>query len=140
MTEKYTIYTLIDITNSKNTNSKSKNIKEYNQQQNLNTMIQIIGLRSQPIQYDSLVLNAQDLAQYQFGNQFKGLHTVWEFQFVTEHSQVYEKDQDPVYFLKDDFDGGAFTPYLDDTVNFLSPTFETKNLDLRNIYFNKLVI
>ena len=99
--------------------------------------MQLIGLRSQPVQYNVIKLNAQDLAQYRFGSQFKGLHTVWKFDFVAEHSQVYEFDEDPVYFLKEDCDGAAFTPYLDETVNFLTSTFETKHHDKLNIYFSK---
>jgi len=137
LTEKYTAYTLVDITNSKNTNSKSNNIQEYNQQQNLNTIIQLIGLRSQPIDYSIQQLNAQDLVNYCFGNQFKGLHTVWKFNFVVEHSRVYEQNNDPVYFLKSDFDGVAFTPHLNETVNFITATFETFNKEVINVYFYK---
>jgi hypothetical protein len=138
LTEKYIAYTLVDITNSKNTNSRSTNTQEYNQQQNLNTFIQLIGLRSQPLEYSVKKLEAQDLVEYHFGNQFKGLHTVWKFYFEVEHSKIYEQDNDPVHFLKSDFEGVAFTPYLNETVNFLTSTFETKNVELVNVYFNKI--
>ena len=138
MTEKYIAYTLVDITNSNNTNSKTTNTHEYNQQQNLNTFIQLIGLRSQPINYTISKLDTQDLVNYRFGNQFKGLHSVWKFCFAIEHSRIYEQDDDPVYFLKSDFEGVAFTPYLNETVNFLTANFETKNLKTLNVYFIKV--
>lgn len=137
MSEKYIAYTLIDITKTGNTNPRSSKVDEYNQQQNLNTLIQLIGLRSQPIHTSVTKKEAQDLAQYQFGNQFNGLHTVWKFEFIIEHSQVYENNSDPVYFLCQDCDGAAFTPYLTETVNFLTATFETRNPQTLNIYFFK---
>lgn len=137
MEERYTVYTLVDITQTDVTNARSTDTKKYNQQQNLNTLIQLIGMRSQPIQLRVTVLTTQDVADYEFGTAFKGLHTVWKFDFVSEHVQVYEKDNDPVYFLKEDCDGAAFTPYLDETVNFLSNTFETKDTAAINTYFFK---
>lgn len=139
MQERYTVYTLVDITETNVTNARSTEVKQYNQQQNLNTLIQLIGLRSQPIQMSITVLETQDLVDYEFGNSFKGLHTVWKFEFASEHLQVYEKDNDPVFFLKEDCDGAAFTPYLDETVNFLSNTFETLDPTSVNIYFLKCV-
>lgn len=139
MQDKYTAYTLVDITDSKITNSNSKNTDGYNQQQNLNTLIQLIGLRSQPIHTSVLVQETQDLVNYKFGNAFKGLHTVWKFDFVSEHTDVYSNHNDSVYFLKEDCDGAAFTPYLNETVNFLSNTFETKDPEQLNIYFLKYV-
>lgn len=139
MRNKYSVYTLIDITHSNITNSRSENIEGYNQQQNLNTLIQLIGLRSQPVHYNVEVKTEQDLVDYSFGNAFKGLHTVWKFDFASEHSDVYLKDNDPVYFLKKDCDGVAFTPYLTETVNFLNNTFETTNKEILNIYFLKCV-
>lgn len=139
MQNKYNAYTLVDITNSEVTNSKSNNTDGYNQQQNLNTLIQLIGLRSQPIHYSVIVKTEQDLVDYRFGKAFNGLHTVWKFEFVSEHSDVYLKDDDPVHFLVEDCDGVSFTPYLDETVNFLTNSFETKNSELLNIYFLKCV-
>lgn len=133
------MYTLVDITNSQVTNSRSENTNGYNQQQNLNTLIQLIGLRSQPVYYTVTIDKQQDLVDYRFGNAYKGLHTVWKFEFATEHSDVYLKDDDPVHFLVEDCDGASFTPYLDETVNFLTNSFETKNPELLNIYFLKYV-
>jgi hypothetical protein len=137
--EKYTAYTLIDITNSNITSTKSDDINGYNQQQNLNTLIQLIGLRSQPMMYSSTALETQDIAKYEFGSAYSGLHTVWKFEFASEHSQAYTKNDDELYFLKQDCDGAAFTPYLNETVNFMSNTFETYNQEYLNIYFLKYV-
>tara|TARA_R110000868_G_scaffold355613_1_gene617164 strand:+ start:8387 stop:8650 length:264 start_codon:yes stop_codon:yes gene_type:complete len=78
---------------------------------------------------------AQDLAEYRFGKQFTGLHSVWKFKFTVEHSGVFNLNTNPVHFLIQDFDGVAFTPYLGETVNFSSSTFETIDPKLLNIYF-----
>ena len=70
MTNQYISYTLVDITNNLNT----KNIAAYNQKQNLNTFIQLAGLRSQPISFIVTCLKAQDLADYRFGSSYSGQH------------------------------------------------------------------
>jgi hypothetical protein len=139
LTQKYTAYTLIDITNSGVTSPRSSDNAGYNQHQNLNTIIQLIGLRSQPLHYSVALLETQDLVNFNFGKQFSGLHNVWKFEFVSEHSDVYSKDNDPVYFLTEDCDGVAFTSHLNETVTFSSNTFETKDKDKLNIYFLKYV-
>jgi len=133
LTNQYISYTLVDITNNLNT----KNIAAYNQKQNLNTFIQLAGLRSQPISFIVTCLKAQDLADYRFGSSYSGLHRVWKIEFVVEHSDVYTFNDNPVHFLENDFDGVAFTPYLRDTANFVTNTFETYDKKLLNIYFKK---
>ena len=64
----YSAYTLIDITNT-NVNQYKDQIIQSNQQQNLNTLIQSIGLRSQPINPEVSVLMAQDIVNFGFGKQ-----------------------------------------------------------------------
>lgn len=139
MTEKYTAYTLVDITQSGITNYRSANTHGYNQQQNLNTLIQAIGMRSQPLDITVLPVLAQDLVNYDFGSAYKGLHTVWKFDFVSEHSNVFAQGTDLVHFLKADCDRIVFTPYLDETVNFLNASFDTQSAEKLNIYFLKYV-
>jgi hypothetical protein len=78
------------------TNSKSTNTHGYNQQQNLNTLLQVISLRSQPIEIQVSKLIAQDVVKYGFGKQFNGLHTVWQLDFISEHSNVFSKDTNSV--------------------------------------------
>lgn len=135
MTQKYTAYTLVDITNSNITNYRTTDINGYNQQQNLNTLVQSIGMRSQPMDMSITVLKAQDLVNYSFGSAYSGLHTVWKFDFVSEHSNVFSKNDDNVYFLKQDCNRVAFTPYLNETVNFLNNIFDTISEEYLNIYF-----
>ena len=53
----YVAYTLIDITNTNETKI-ARNKLHFFQQQNLNTLIQTIGLRSQPLDVEVLPLMA----------------------------------------------------------------------------------
>jgi hypothetical protein len=139
LTEKYTAYTLVDITKSDITNYRSNDTHGYNQQQNLNTLIQSIGMRSQPLDVTVEVLETQDIAKYAFGSAFSGLHTVWKFDFTSEHNNVFTNNNDDIYFLKQDCNRVAFTPYLDETVNFLNNVFDTNTSEYLNIYFIKIV-
>lgn len=138
MSQRFTVYTLIDITDSLITSSRSPDVLGYNQTQNLNTLLQIISLRSQPTQIQIKKLLAQDIVQYRLGTQFSGLHTVWQLDFVSEHTDVFKKDSNDVYYLEHDTDGAAFTAKLDETVKFKSNTFEVFNEVMVNICFLKV--
>ena len=120
------------------TNAKSTNTHGYNQQQNLNTLLQLISLRSQPIEIQISKLMTQDVVNYGFGKQFNGLHTVWKLDFISEHSDVFNKDTNSVYLLEHDCDGAAFTAKLDETVKFKTNTFEVFNKNTVNIRFLKV--
>ena len=69
----YTAYTLVDITNT-NESKITKNKGAFLQQQNLNTLIQTIGIRSQPLDIQVTVEMAQDIVNYEFGKRYQGLH------------------------------------------------------------------
>jgi hypothetical protein len=135
MSEKYYAYTLIDITESSITNPRTTNTIGYNQQQNLNTLLQLISLRSQPMDYAVFKLEAQDLVNFEFGKQFQGQHSVWKLEFASQHADVFTKNEDKTYFLKNDCDGAAFTNNLTETVSFTSNTFETLDSNAVNLYF-----
>jgi len=127
----YIAYTLVDITDI----NKPSNTPSYNQKQNLNTFIQLAGLRSQPLSFVVTEIEAQDLVGFRFGKQYKGLHRVWKIEFSVEHSDVYTHNDNPVHFLENDFDQVPFIPYLNETVNFIDSTFETYDEKTLNIYF-----
>jgi hypothetical protein len=130
----YSAYTLIDITNT-NVNQYKDQIIQSNQQQNLNTLIQSIGLRSQPINPEVSVLMAQDIANYEFGSAYKGLHTVWKLNFSTEHNDVYNKQGNKAFHLINDCDGVAIYTKLEETVELDTKSFETISTKLVNLYF-----
>ena len=135
MLQTYTLYTLVDITDSNVTNTKSDDITGYNQQQNLNTVYQLIGLRSQPIQPVISVLETQDVVDLRFGSVYKGLHLVWKIKFSSEHTDVFSKHANKVHFLENDFEGAAFISGLTETVKFKTNLFNSFDKKLKNIVF-----
>ena len=128
----YTAFSLVDITQ---TDVNRNNNLQFNQQQNLNTLIQSIGLRSQPINTKVKVLMAQDVVDYGFGKQYQGLHTVWRLDFSIEHNNVFYNNGDKFYYLKNDCDGVAIYTGLEETAELNTKTFETLDNKLVNIYF-----
>ena len=77
----YTAYTLVDISNTTETKI-TRNKIAFLQQQNLNTLIQTVGLRSQPLEPSVTIKMTQDIVDYEFGNEYQGLHTVWQLSLI----------------------------------------------------------
>ena len=128
----YTAHTLVDISN---TNDRYSDKLSFYQQQNLNTLIQTIGLRSQPLDAKIGCNMAQDIVEYGFGTEYKGLHTVWRLDFSIEHSNVFANNDDKTFYLKNDSDGVAIYTKLEETAEINSKVFETINKKLVNLYF-----
>lgn len=134
--EFYTIYTLVDVTDSGVTDSDLFDTLPYNQNQNLNVLVQIIGLRTQPMIIEVSHLAAQNMSEYKFGNVFKGKNDVWIVKFACEYKNAWSKDDDQVYYLKSDCNDVAFIPKLLDTAKFKINIFNTVDNN-KNIYFEK---
>ena len=130
----YTAYTLIDITNT--TDRYSDKLSFY-QQQNLNTLTQTIGLRSQPLDTKVGCDMAQDVVKYGFGTEYKGLHTVWSFEFSIEHNNIFNRDSEKTFYLLKDVDGIAIYTNLEETANINTKCFETYDAKFKNIVFYK---
>ena len=128
----YTAYTLVDITNT-NEHKNKPNRYKFLQQQNLNTLIQTIGLRSQPLEPQVEQLLAQDIVQYGFGKQYQGLHTVWKMQFSIEHSEVLSD----LSQLLNDCNGIPIYTGLEETAEISSKCFETVDSTLVNLCVKK---
>ena len=125
----YVAYTLVDISNT-NESKIQRNKLHFFQQQNLNTLVQTIGLRSQPLDIEVSPLMAQHVVNFGFGKQYQGLHTVWKMQFSIEHSGVFSlKD------LLDDCNGIPIYTELEETTELPSKCFETYDSNLINLCF-----
>ena len=103
----YKLYTLVDITHTGQYRNEPGRQKERWQEQNFNTVIQTLGIRSN-------VFYTTNPAMIQVAGRLVGFDTddiirVWRFDFFTEREHVYEKDDDPIGFLKDDF---MLVPYI----------------------------
>ena len=103
----------------------NKNKLKFLQQQNLNTLVQTIGLRSQPLEIAVNLLLAQDVVNFGFGKRYKGLHTVWKMQFSIEHGGVSMEN------LLNDCSGIPIYTNLEETADIQTKCFETQtNINL----------
>ena len=116
----FVAYTLVDISNT-NIARHNRNKIKFFQQQNLNTLVQTIGLRSQPLEPCVTLLMAQDIVNLGFGKQYQGLHTVWELQFSIEHGGAIENMEQ----LLADCNGIPIYTGLEETAEIASKCFET---------------
>ena len=128
----YTAYTLVDISNTTETKI-TRNKIAFLQQQNLNTLIQTVGLRSQPLEPSVTIKMTQDIVDYEFGNEYQGLHTVWQFDFSIEHSEVLSD----LSQLLNDCNGIPIYTGLEETAEISSKCFETVDPTLVNLCVKK---
>jgi len=133
----YTAYTLVDITQTNESRIKKNNTQQYLQQQNLNTLIQSIGIRSQPVSPSIYTLMAQDIVEYGFGTQYQGLHTVWRMDFGIEHTDVFSYNNNKFYHLINDTDGIAIVTKLEETAELKTKCFETSDARRVNLLFKR---
>tara|TARA_B100000035_G_scaffold245784_1_gene214458 strand:- start:21 stop:431 length:411 start_codon:yes stop_codon:yes gene_type:complete len=126
----YIAYTLVDITNTNESRLDRNKIKFF-QQQNLNTLIQTIGLRSQPMHSKVELEMAQDIVNLGFGKQYHGLHTVWKLQFSIEHGGVFSLTD-----LLSDCNGIPIYTELEETTELPTKCFETNDSNLTNLCFD----
>lgn len=126
--------TLFDITKT-NRNSRrgmlddneSGSMKERNQQSNLETLLQVVGLRSQPEEVTTPKLSVVDGKLW--GR--KGKLNQWSFTFNIGYPSIYIKDGDSLGNLKDDCNGVPMVTGLDESVdigNTLSIGGATSNI------------
>ena len=132
-TDYYTVYTLIDITDSGVLSPKA-NAKGFFQAQNLNTFIQSISLRSQPVLSSVEKLDAEDVADHQFGSNFTGLHDVWVLKFASETADAWNKENNSVYMLNEDFNTTPIHGTLDETAIINPEIIDTSTVN-KNTYF-----
>ena len=132
-TDYYVIYTLIDITDSGIVSPKA-NAKGFFQAQNLNTFIQSISLRSQPVLSSVAKLDAEDVSNYEFGSNITGLHDIWILTFASETADAWMKENNNIYMLEEDFNTMPVHVTLDETALINPESIDTKTIS-KNTYF-----
>ena len=131
----YKLYTLVDITHTGQYRSEpGKEIERY-KEQNFNTLIQTLGLRSNVTFYSSPWLI--EIKGNLIGFDTDDIIRVWRFDFHTDLDYVYEKDGDPVGLLKDDFHLVPYINGLDELMEQRYAVFSTEDPG-KNIVFFKI--
>ena len=127
-TEFFTIYTLIDVTDSGIITGSGT---EYQQAQNLSVLLQTIGLRCQPFISSVMKLVGQNLSNYDFGTAHVGNHSIWITKFATEFSS-----QTSVDGLGQDIHAVPVFNNLDESAT-IGAIFDTVSADDKNTYIIK---
>ena len=127
-------YTLVDITDSGNSDPKNSSVT-FRQAQNLNSLIQALSLRTQLVLSSVDVKLSQDLSDYDFGSDFTGSHTVWIYKFASETDDIFRKGDDPLFFARDDVHGVPTYIGLDETAS-VSESFDCNDSNSKNMYFS----
>ena len=127
-------YSLIDITKTDITKYTPELERMRNKQRNWETVMQVLGLRTQIMGAKQLKTETVDLTQYEFGQNYSGRHRVWSIEFEIEFADLYLQDGDPYGIIKHDLSQIPIILGLDETVNPPMPLLYTEGTS-KNIYF-----
>lgn len=131
----YTGITLVDITATGVTRHRAGQEIRRDQQRNWETVLQVIGLRSQPQLIEGPVSAEFNIDESsEFGEMYYGKHRVWIFCFGVEHEDVFLEDNDPIGGLDKDFAQVPIVSGLEETARFILPIFYPYGA-IKNIYF-----
>lgn len=119
----YSLYTLVDITETRN--YRSRNDLERLQQQNFDTIINVISL-SGNVYYDYA---PKKIPADIFG---MSNQECWYFEWRMEIEGLFERNSDPIYKLRQSFEFVPYIPNLTETVKFERSIFVLG----RNIIFD----
>lgn len=135
--EYFSICTLVDITKTNVVRNTPELEFQRNQQRNWESVLQVIGLRAQPM----IVLEplgdmvSEDIVRDMFGEMHHGNpQRIWVASFAVEHKEVFLKDNDILGALKDDFNQVPVVCGLNETARFILPIFYSHG-SLKNIAF-----
>jgi len=131
----YQGYTLIDITPTGKTAYSSEHELERNQQRNWETVLQLLGLRIQPVILETAIVT-KDISYFKnnFGIGYKGKHRVWSWKFSVTDRNAYKDEFDHFGLLKNDFKLTPVILGLTETATPEHAIFYTSGPN-KNIYF-----
>lgn len=125
---KVKLYTLVDITESNVRRGQDR--VAVGQQTNYDTVIQVLGLRSNP-EPELLIAHDESISKLGFGSKYKGKHHYWEMEFSIPD------DSNDIETLQSDFNLVPVITDLTETAKIDISVFNT-NSDLCNIIFEIL--
>ena len=129
----YKLYTLVDITHTgQYRNEPGKEVARW-QEQNFNTVLQTIGLRSNvDFRTNPEAINVSGKL---VGLEIEDIVKVWRFDFYTDQDFVFEQDDNPVGILEELFDAVPFITGLTEKMEKRWAVFVTQGPN-RNIVFH----
>lgn len=128
----YTLYTLVDITPTGVT--RGADSLERDQQRNWETVLQAVGLVTQPITLSEPHVTEVDVKWCEFGEFYEGTHKSWSWRFAVEHPDVFARGDNDVAVLEELFEQVPIVAGLEETARFILPIFYPYGA-IKNIYF-----
>jgi hypothetical protein len=131
--QNFWIYTLVDITETKQYRNEQGKELEKKQQQNFLSLLQTISLRANPSYESSPKYFYSDEKTNMFGNMYQGPQKIWKFNFCIEYEYAF-KDQDGNQsgLLTKDLNLVPIIIELTETANIHLPVFDTVSDDFKN--------
>jgi hypothetical protein len=131
----YKLYTLVDITHTGQTRHEVGKESLRNKEQNFNTVLQTLGIRAN-IHY-SVIPTVTEVKGRLIGFDTDDIIRVWSFDFTTERDFLFEKDNDPVGHLIDDFHLVPYIAGLDEAMEQQYAVFNTADPGKNITFFAK---
>lgn len=136
----YIGYSLVDITATGVVRDNNSDTLPRDQQRNWETVLQCLGLRTQPqhIQIPVAYITYNDvLRRWPFGDFYnRENQTVWVWSWAVESDSFYSMNNDPIGGLLSDFEQVPIITGLEETARFMLPIFHPHGA-IKNIYFEK---
>lgn len=127
---KFKLYTLIDITETGSRRGDESHLVK--QQQNYLTVIQTIGIRSNPEIVKPPHRDTVDVSKLGFGSEFRGKKPVWVLDFEFGLNQEHSVEN-----LESDFELVPVIGGLDEGIGIEDWVFRTSDSRFKNIVFVK---
>ena len=128
----YKLYTLVDITNTKQYQNSAENRQARSQQQNFDTVIQTIGMRANVDFTKPPEVTIDVPKKYNLDSAM--LSNIWIFEWRVEREFLFLDGEDDVGYLKQLFNLVPYIPGLTETMTSSKPIF----LPGKNIAFEML--
>lgn len=129
-------FSLVDVTATGVTRGHDDQL-ERNQQRNWETVLQCMGLRTQPQHITEPDCIMASMKNCNFGDFYTGEHLVWTWTWAIENSEVYDLPGKPLGGLLRDFEQVPIVTYLTETARFMLPIFYPHG-SIKNIYFQQI--
>lgn len=136
----YMGYSLVDITPTGVVRSNDQFDIPRNQQRNWETVLQCIGLRTQPLcVQEPKEAIVSDLNMVKFGDFYQGQNQkLWLWTWATEKEDIYDLPNNPLGGLLQDFEQVPIITGLTETARFLLPIFYPYG-SIKNIWIEKYI-
>jgi hypothetical protein len=132
----YQGFSLIDITATGVIRGQDADAVDRNQQRNWETVVQCMGLRTQPQNIQPPSQIDVGLDQLEFGDFYSGIQRVWTWTWTVESAGVYDTDR-PLSGLLQDFEQVPVITGLTETARFMLPIFYPYG-SIKNVYFSEI--